>query len=109
MLEPAPYSFFGIVSFVEGGLFWPVGMSKLRIKKSLRKVTAALEAFVAAIEMDEDQKTVRAYGEQHILNFHNRCQPEGPCVLQFGPTKSLALFYLVDHSTQSKPCQYLLD
>ena len=104
MFEPAPYRFFGTVSSVKGALFRLVGMSKIRVKKNLRKVTAALKAFVAAIEMDEDQNDVRASSKQHILDFHNRCQPEGSCVLRFGPTRSLVLCYLVDHSTPSKPC-----
>ena len=52
MLEPVPHDFFGIVSFVKGGLVRLVGMFKVRVKKDLRKVTGALKAFVTAIEMD---------------------------------------------------------
>jgi hypothetical protein len=44
MLEPAPHRFFGIVSSVKSGLVRLVGMSKLRVKKNLRKLTGALEA-----------------------------------------------------------------
>jgi hypothetical protein len=51
MLEPAPHNFFGIVSSVKSGLVRLIGMSKLRVKKNLSKVTGALKAFVPAIEM----------------------------------------------------------
>lgn len=55
VLEPAPQSFFGIVSSVKSGLVRLAGMSELRVKKNLSKLTGALEAFVAAIEMTQDQ------------------------------------------------------
>jgi hypothetical protein len=105
VLEPIPQNFFGIVSSVESGLVRLVGMSKLRVKKSLSKVTGALEAFVATIDMHQDQNAVRASSKQPILEFYHRCHSEGSYVLRFGPSKSLALCYLVDHSTQSRPCQ----
>jgi hypothetical protein len=105
MLEPVPHNVFGIVSSVESGLVRLVGMSKLRVKKSLSKVTGALEAFVATIGMHQDQNAVRASSKQPILEFHHRCHSEGSYVLRFGPSESLALCYLVDHPTQSKPCQ----
>ena len=60
MLVPAPHNLFGIVSSVEGGLVRLVGMSKIRVKKNLRKVTGALEALVAAVEMHQDQNVIRA-------------------------------------------------
>ena len=59
MLEPVPHDFFGIVSFVKGGLVRLVGMFKVRVKKNLRKVTGALRAFVTAIEMDLDKNVMR--------------------------------------------------
>lgn len=91
MFEPAPQSFFGIVSSVKRGLIRLVGMSKLRVKKNLRKVTGALESFVAAIDIHQDQNAVRAPRKQPILEFHHRCHSEGSYVLRFGPSKSLAL------------------
>src|SRR6266852_4264397 len=97
MLEPAPDVFFGIVRSVKSGLVRLVGMSKLRVKKNLRKVTGALERFVHAIEMHQNRNTVRASSKQHILDFHYRCHPEGSYVLRFGPSKSSAFCYLVDH------------
>ena len=60
MFEPVPDNFFGIVSSVKSGLVRLVGMSKLRVKKSLSKVTGALEAYVTAIDMHQDQGAVRA-------------------------------------------------
>ena len=105
LLEPAPDTFLGIVSSAKSSLVRLVGMSKLRVKKNLRKVTGALEALVTAIEMHQDQNAMRASSKQHILDFHHRCHPEGSYVLRFRPSKSLAFCYLVDHSTQSKPCQ----
>jgi hypothetical protein len=105
MLEPALDNFFGVVSSVKSGLVRLVGMPKFRVKKNLRKVTGALEGLVAAIDMHQDQNAVRASSKQPILEFHCRCHPKGSYVLRFGPSKSLALCYLVDHSTQSKPCQ----
>jgi hypothetical protein len=105
MLEPIPHSFFGIVSSVKSGLVRLVGMSKLRVKKNFRKVTGALEGLIVAIDMHQDQNAVRASSNQPILEFHHRCHSEGSYVLRFRPSKSLALCYLVDHSTQSKPCQ----
>ena len=51
VLEPTKHNFFGIVSPVKGGIVRLVRMSKLRVKKNLRKVTGCLEALVAAIEM----------------------------------------------------------
>lgn len=59
MLEPAPHNFFGIISSVKSGLVRLVSMSKLRVKKNLSKVTGALEAFVATIDVQQDQKAVR--------------------------------------------------
>jgi hypothetical protein len=93
MLKPVPHNFFGTVSSVKSGLVRLVGMSKLRVKKNLSKVTGALEAFVGAIEMHQDQNAVRASdsSKQPILDFHQRCHPEGSYVLRFGPSKSLAL------------------
>ena len=55
MFEPAPHNFFGIVSLVKSGVVRPVGMTKLWVKENVRKVTGALEAFVGAIEMRQDQ------------------------------------------------------
>jgi hypothetical protein len=91
MLEPAPHSFFGIVGSVKGGLVRLAGMSKLRVKKNLSKATGALEGFIAAIEMHQDQNAVRASSKKPILEFHIRCHPEGSNVLRFGPSKPLAL------------------
>jgi hypothetical protein len=93
------------VSSVKSGLVRFVGMSKLRVQKNLSKVTGALEAYVTAIDMHQDQNAVRASSKQPILEFHHRCHPKGSYVLRFGPSKLLPLCYLVDHSTQSKPCQ----
>ena len=109
MLKPAPHNIFGIVSSVKGGPVRLVGMSKIGVKKKLRKVTGTLEGFVTAIGMHQNQKVVRVSSTQSILESHHRCHPEGSYVLRFGPTKSLSLFYSVDHSTQTKPCQDLLD
>ncbi len=55
VLEPAPHNFFGIVSPVKSGLVRLVGISKLRVKKNFSEMTGALEAFVAAIEIHQDQ------------------------------------------------------
>ena len=94
MLEPAPDVFFGIVSSVKSGLVRLVGMTKLRVKKNLRKVTGALERFVDAIEMHQDQNTLRASDKQPILEFQYRCYPEGSYVLRFEPSRSSAFYYL---------------
>ena len=90
MLEPAPHSFFGIVSSGKSGLVRLVGMSKLRVKKNLRKVTGALEGLVVAVDMHQDQSAVRAAesSKQPILKFHHGRHSEGPYVLRFGPSKS---------------------
>jgi len=105
VLEPAPDSFFGTMSFVESGLVWLVGMSKLRVKENLSKVAGTLEGLVGAIEIHQNQNAVRASSKQPILEFRNRCHPEGSCVFRFGPSKLLALCYFIDPSTQSKPSQ----
>jgi hypothetical protein len=91
MLKPAPDDFFGIVSSVKSGLVRLAGMSKFRVKKNLNKLTGALEAFVAAIEMHQDQNTVRTPSKQPLLEFHHRRHSKGSYVLRFGPSKSLAL------------------
>ena len=49
-LNPAPGIFLDIVCFVKGGLGWFIGMRKLRVKKSLSKITGGLEAHVEAVE-----------------------------------------------------------
>jgi hypothetical protein len=49
-LEPAPHIFIDIVCFVKGGLIRFTGMSKFRVKKSLSKITGALEPYVETVE-----------------------------------------------------------
>ena len=49
-LEPAPLIFIEIVCFVKGGLVRFIGMPKFRVEESLSKITAALEAYVEAVE-----------------------------------------------------------
>ena len=100
MLEPTPQYFFGIVSSAESGPVRLVAMSKLGVKKNFRKEAGALEGLVVAIDRHQDQNVVRLSSKQHILEFHHRCYPKGSYVLRFGPSKLLALCYLVDHSTQ---------
>jgi len=49
-LEPCPHILLGIVCFVKGGLVRFVSVPKFRVKKSLGKVTAALEALVKPVK-----------------------------------------------------------
>jgi hypothetical protein len=49
-LEPGPHIFLDIVCFVKSGLVQFVSMSEFRVKKSVCKVTAALETLVEPVE-----------------------------------------------------------
>ena len=53
-LEPAPQIFTDVVCFVKGGLVRFIGMPKLRVQKSLSKITRALESHVEAVEAHLD-------------------------------------------------------
>ena len=58
-LKPAPRDFLDIVCFVERGLVRFVGMRKLRVKKSLSKITGGLKSYVDAVKAHLDLKSVR--------------------------------------------------
>jgi hypothetical protein len=49
-LHPAPNIFIDIICFVKGGLVRFIGMPKLRVKKSLSKITRALEAYAETVK-----------------------------------------------------------
>jgi hypothetical protein len=48
-LHPAPHIFLDIVCLVKSGLVRFIGTPKFRVKKSLSKITGALEAYVEAV------------------------------------------------------------
>ena len=49
-LEPAPQIFIDVVCFVKSGFVRFIGMPKLRVQKSLSKITRALKSYVEAVE-----------------------------------------------------------
>ena len=80
---PGPQFFLDIVCFVKSGLVRFVGMSELRVEKSLSQITGAFETLVEAIEAHQ-RLMLREHDEQLIHMFDERCNPKGSYVFRFG-------------------------